>query len=422
MGRNPHYWRSGQPYLDGVEFRYITNDNTRILSLQSGQVDVAESIPFSQVDALNKGNTRVEVAPLASIDAIWLNNTHKPFDDKLVRQALNYATDKEAINRVVYFGHAEVATASSRSSSTATKAVKNYPFDMDKAKALLAKSSAPKGFDVTILIPSEDQTKAQMMAVVKQLLEQARRQRDRSRAWRRTPLFTKYMNGDYEASDPLPAITADVLVPDELALAWLDPKGVQKGFWSFYKSQKALGSSRSRRTRRRTRRSASRSSGRSSSSRSTTPRGCRCSSCRHAPGSARRCRTSTRWRAAGGTSGRSGRAELAGWCVRRGGRVTGLSAASGAARPDRPALRHARRVPADPPGAGRPGARSRWARTRRPRPCSACGTSSGSTALSPSSSGRSSPACRAATSARRSTSSSRCATSSARASGRASSC
>ena len=47
--------------------------------------------------------------------------------------------------------------------------MKNYPYDMDKAKALLAKSSAPRGFDVTILIPSEDQTKAQMMAVVKQL-------------------------------------------------------------------------------------------------------------------------------------------------------------------------------------------------------------------------------------------------------------
>src|SRR4029077_15948403 len=85
MGRNQHYWRSGQPYLDGVEFDYVTNDNTRILSLQSGQVDVAENIPFSQVDSLNKGSTQVEIAPLASIDAIWLNNTHKPFDDKLVR-------------------------------------------------------------------------------------------------------------------------------------------------------------------------------------------------------------------------------------------------------------------------------------------------------------------------------------------------
>src|SRR6478609_9127884 len=111
MSRNPHYWRPGQPYLDGVEFDFITNDNTRILNLQSGQADVAENIPFSQVDSLGKGSTKVEIAPLASIDAIWLNNNHKPFDDKLVRQALNYATDKNAINKVVYFNHAQVANA-----------------------------------------------------------------------------------------------------------------------------------------------------------------------------------------------------------------------------------------------------------------------------------------------------------------------
>ena len=72
MSRNPHYWRPGQPYLDGVEFDFITNDNTRILNLQSGQADVAENIPFSQVDSLDKGSTKVEIAPLASIDAIWL--------------------------------------------------------------------------------------------------------------------------------------------------------------------------------------------------------------------------------------------------------------------------------------------------------------------------------------------------------------
>ena len=238
MSRNPHYWRPGKPYLDGVEFDYITNDNTRILKLQSGEVDVAESIPFSQVDSLNKGSTRVEVAPLASIDAIWLNNKHKPFDDKLVRQALNYATDKNAINRVVYFGHAEVANGLFPYFKYTDKSVKNYPYDIKKAKALLAKSSAPKGFAVTILIPSEDQTKAQMLAVVKQLWAQIG-VNVKIQSMETNALFTKYMNGDYEASDPLPSITADVLVPDELALAWFDPKGVQKGFWSFYKSQKA---------------------------------------------------------------------------------------------------------------------------------------------------------------------------------------
>jgi len=238
MARNPHYWRPGEPYLDGVEFDFITNDNTRILNLQSGQSDVAESIPFSQVDSLNKGETRVEIAPLASIDAIWLNNDHKPFGDKLVRQALNYATDKNAINRVVYFNHAQVANAIYPFFAYTSPAAHNYPYDVARAKALLAKSSAPKGFDVTILIPSEDQTKAQMMAVVKQLWAQigvnVTIQNMETNA-----LFTKYMNGDYEASDPLPSITSDVLVPDELALAWLDPTGVQKGFWSFYKSPQA---------------------------------------------------------------------------------------------------------------------------------------------------------------------------------------
>ncbi len=238
MKRNPNYWRAGKPYLDGIEFDYITNDNTRILKLQSGEVDVAESIPFSQVQALEKGNLRVEVAPLASIDGIWLNNTHKPFDDKLVRQALNYATDKNAINKVVYFNRAQVANALYPFFKYTDKSVQNYPYDIKKAKALLAKSSAPKGFDVTILIPSEDQTKAQMMTVVKQLWAEIG-VNVKIQSMETNALFTKYMNGDYEASDPLPSITSDVLVPDELALAWFDPKGVQKGFWSFYKSNKA---------------------------------------------------------------------------------------------------------------------------------------------------------------------------------------
>ena len=51
-------------------------------------------------------------------------------------------------------------------------------------------------------------------------------------------MFTKYMNGDFEASDPLPSITSD-LPPRRARAAWFDPNGVQKGFWSFNKSQQA---------------------------------------------------------------------------------------------------------------------------------------------------------------------------------------
>ena len=151
----PEHWRPGKPYLDGVEFDYITNDNTRILKLQSGEVDVAESIPFSQVELAQQGLDPGRDRPARLDRRIWLNNTHKPFDEKLVRQALNYATDKNAINRVVYFGHAEVADGLFPFFKYSNKSVKNYPYDIKKAKALLAKSSVPNGFDVTILIPSK---------------------------------------------------------------------------------------------------------------------------------------------------------------------------------------------------------------------------------------------------------------------------
>ena len=102
----------------------------------------------------------------------------------------------------------------------------------------LVPAPVPNGFSLTILIPSEDQTKAQMMAVIKQLWAQIG-VKVTIQNMETNALFTKYMQGDYEASDPLPSITSDVLVPDELALAWLEPNGVQHGFWSYYTSRKA---------------------------------------------------------------------------------------------------------------------------------------------------------------------------------------
>src|ERR1700733_11429299 len=47
--RNPYYWRTGLPYLNTVTINYVPNDNTRVLQVRSGQADVAESIPYTQV-------------------------------------------------------------------------------------------------------------------------------------------------------------------------------------------------------------------------------------------------------------------------------------------------------------------------------------------------------------------------------------
>ena len=307
MSRNPHYWRPGKPYLDGVEFDYVTNDNTRILSLQSGEVDVAESIPFSQVDSLNKGSTRVEIAPLASIDGIWLNNKHKPFDDKLVRQALNYATDKDAINRVVYFGHAEVADGHLPVLQVHEQVGQELPVRHREGEGAAREVVGAEGLRRHDPDPERGSDEGADDGRREAALGPDRRQRqDPEHGDERAvhEVHERRLRG----LRPAASITADVLVPDELALAWLDPNGVQKGFWSFYKSQKAWDLTLAANS---TTDEAKRKKlfGQMQRSRSPTRRGCRCSSCPRAPDSARRSRTSTRSRAAGGTSGRSGRAE-----------------------------------------------------------------------------------------------------------------
>ena len=107
--RNPHYWQKGKPFVDEVRMDYVADDNTRILKLQAGEVDVATLIPYTQIAQLNKGDTHVQIEPLFRWDGIWLNHAKKPLDDKKVRQALNYATDKAGLVEHVLAGQAQVA-------------------------------------------------------------------------------------------------------------------------------------------------------------------------------------------------------------------------------------------------------------------------------------------------------------------------
>ena len=107
--RNPYYWRTGLPYLNSVTINYVPNDNTRVLQVTSGQADVAESIPYTQVSELSaQPGVSVQSAPIVAYDAIWLNDSYGPLSEVKVRQALNYALNKQAINQSVYAGKAEV--------------------------------------------------------------------------------------------------------------------------------------------------------------------------------------------------------------------------------------------------------------------------------------------------------------------------
>ncbi len=162
FARNPHYAVDNKPYLDGVLFQYVKDDNARILKAQSGDADVVQSIPISQaatIEGLADYTLRSE--PLLAQDNVWLNhswdnNGQKTLGDKLVRQALNYATPKEDINNLVFGGLATIANTGTTVTQFWDSSIPPYPYDLDKAKELMATSSAPDGFTLPMVILAGD--------------------------------------------------------------------------------------------------------------------------------------------------------------------------------------------------------------------------------------------------------------------------
>jgi len=167
LKRNPNYW-GPKPDVDEVDIENIPDDNTRILKLQGGEVDLIDFVPLSQLASLStQPNIKAQAFTIAQITFIILNNEKKPLDDVKVRQALNYATDKDAINKTVYFGYGKVANAPIPPGMFQAKDLPGYPFDLDKAKQLMKESSAPNGFTLDMQVRSGNTEYASVATIVK---------------------------------------------------------------------------------------------------------------------------------------------------------------------------------------------------------------------------------------------------------------
>src|SRR5262249_20967045 len=107
LTRNPNYWKPTTG-LDTVTVEYVSEDNARILKLQGGETDVIDFVPLSQMTNLgSQPNITTQAFVIQQSSFLILNNTIKPLDDKNIRQALNYALDKDAILKAVYFSQAK---------------------------------------------------------------------------------------------------------------------------------------------------------------------------------------------------------------------------------------------------------------------------------------------------------------------------
>lgn len=158
--KNPYYWEEGCPKVDEVDMLVVGDDNTRIMQLESGQVDMASQIPYSRIAEVDgQDGITVNLFDSTEIRYVIVNCQSEYLNDPRVRKALKLATDKEAINEAVYFGYAKVAE--SYISPAAPHYNENLPeskVDIEGAKALLAEAGYPDGISIKIEVGSGDST------------------------------------------------------------------------------------------------------------------------------------------------------------------------------------------------------------------------------------------------------------------------
>ena len=167
LKKNPSYWQPDVPYLDGLTFKVLQDSNARVLQLQGGDLDIATLVPYNQLEVFRSDPSyTVHPENVARIDIISINTTRPPFDDKKLRQAMNYAINKDAIIQNVLFGNGEMATSFLPKMPGRDPNSPGYPYDLEKAKALVAESAGKDGFSGEITANAADAVNIQVAQLV----------------------------------------------------------------------------------------------------------------------------------------------------------------------------------------------------------------------------------------------------------------
>ncbi len=156
--RNGSYWKKGLPYLDGINYRIITDEQARVAALRAGAIQGA-TVSVDSANAL-KGVKGLKVlsgltAAFREIQFTIKSGENKPWHDKRVRQAVNFAINRQEIIRKVYNGEGEFSGHVPPGYGPwplSQDDLKNKyeKFDLPMAKKLMAAAGQSKGFDVTL--------------------------------------------------------------------------------------------------------------------------------------------------------------------------------------------------------------------------------------------------------------------------------
>jgi peptide/nickel transport system substrate-binding protein len=241
LARNPYYWGLGAdgkplPYLDQVTVKYVPESNSRILGLRNGDFDAIDNVPFSEGKSLEaQPNISLGVDDIYKLDYLYINHSRAPMDSKDFCLALNYATDREAILKAVFFGYGTLPNSFMPKMNYWDKSVPAIPYDTAKAKEYLAKSGYD-GRTIEITVPAGDSPRKQTAQVLQQCwagvgIKSQIQELDVGAAWE------KVTSGQYDVE--VNYITSDINDDDEMATLMADywAAGDARSFYSRYQNR-----------------------------------------------------------------------------------------------------------------------------------------------------------------------------------------
>lgn len=202
MEKNEDYYVEGVPYLDQVTFKISASIDAAFLELMAGSIDIFARLTEEQAAQLPE-DYNVAVGSMNLVQAMFLNNKVEPFNNPLVRQALCYAIDRQYIVDMVGGGDGTIIGSNMLPGFQKyydESLVDMYPYNVEKAKELLAQAGYPDGFSFTIKVPSNYDFHVDTTQVIVEQLKQvgitANIQLIEWASW----LSEVYTSRDYEAT------------------------------------------------------------------------------------------------------------------------------------------------------------------------------------------------------------------------------
>ncbi len=157
---NPNYWEEGYPKVKTLVFRPIPESSTRLAAISAGEIDIVTRLSSEEAKSLkNRKNVKLISYTVDRVYYITFNNLTsgkgKPTENALVRQAMNYAVDVDAVIDALFDGYGRPATGYVTPGNWGyDEEIQPFGYDPEKAKKLLAEAGYPDGFEMDFACPS----------------------------------------------------------------------------------------------------------------------------------------------------------------------------------------------------------------------------------------------------------------------------